>query len=96
MHWDMKGSHLSCNPLLVGPVACGMSPRQARRERAEMGLKARSQEILLGEMTVLTREQRLELVRLHKANKKLREHLAERSSQVWRPAALGTESCIAS
>lgn len=58
------------------------SALQARRERVEMALKARSHEILMGEMTVLVRGYRHERGRLCETNRRLVQRLAEIEAQV--------------
>ena len=56
--------------------------RQACRERAEMSLKIRSNETMMGEMAVLVRRYRHECARLHKVNRTLNDRLAEYQLQV--------------
>lgn len=55
---------------------------QTRRDRAEMALKTRSHEILMGEMAVLVKGYRHERARQHEVNRTLLHRLAEVEAQV--------------
>lgn len=55
---------------------------KVRRDRAEMALKSRSHDILMGEMAVLVKGYRHERIRLHEVNRTLIQKLAEHENQV--------------
>lgn len=62
---------------------------QARRDRAQMALEARSHDILMAEMVVLVRRYRRELGRRCEVNRTLLQRLAELETQA-RPSFVRT------
>lgn len=66
---------------VVYPLVCAHD-WQACREKAEMGLKIRSNETMMGEMALLVRRYRHECARLLKVNRTLNDRLAEYQLQV--------------